>query len=377
MASAAAYLTDREGLDRLFAALRDEGRTLVGPRLADGAIVYDRLATTADLPVGWTDEQDAGQYRLRRRDDQALFGYVVGPQSWKKFLFPAETRLWRAERTDKGIEFLPTPIPEQRHAFIGVRPCELAAIGIQDRVFTGGPYVDERYASLRAGIFIVAVNCAEAAATCFCPSMDTGPRSRGGHDLALTELISDERHVFLVEPGSAAGEALLETLGFAPAEAHDRAESQAASARAAEQAGRSMPVEGLREALLTQPDSPLWDEIAERCLSCANCTLACPTCFCHTIEDSGDLSGDHAERWQRWDSCFTREFSYVHGGAIRPSSGSRYRQWLTHKLATWWDQFDSSGCVGCGRCITWCPVGIDITREAARFQATARKEPAT
>jgi sulfhydrogenase subunit beta (sulfur reductase) len=370
----AACQCDRDGLDRLLAHLRETGHQLIGPRVSDGAIVYDRIDSTADLPEGWTDEQEAGRYRLQRRDDQALFGYVVGPQSWKKYLFPAETRLWRAERGEDGIRFLPTPAPTQRHAFIGVRPCELAAIGIQDRVFTGGVHIDERYAALRAGVFIVAVNCTEAAPTCFCPSMDTGPRSRGGHDIAITELIDGQRHGFLLEAGSKAGEAVLASLGFAGADETTQAAARAASERAAAQAGRHMPVEGLREALLTQPESPLWDEIAERCLSCANCTLACPTCFCHTIEDSSDLSGDHAERWQRWDSCFTREFSYVHGGAIRPSSASRYRQWLTHKLATWWDQFDSSGCVGCGRCITWCPVGIDITREAARFQAAASQE---
>ena len=106
-----------------------------------------------------------------------------------------------------------------------------------------------------------------------------------------------------------------------------------------------------------------WQDLAQRCLDCGNCTMACPTCFCSKVEDITDLTGDHAERWREWDSCFTMDFSYIHGGSVRATTRSRYRQWLVHKLATWLDQFGSSGCVGCGRCITWCPVGIDLTEE--------------
>jgi sulfhydrogenase subunit beta (sulfur reductase) len=89
----------------------------------------------------------------------------------------------------------------------------------------------------------------------------------------------------------------------------------------------------------------------------------CPTCFCSTVEDVTDITGEHAERWQKQDSCFTMDFSFLHGGSVRASTRSQYRQWLTHKLATWIDQFDESGCTGCGRCITWCPVAIDLTEE--------------
>jgi Fe-S-cluster-containing hydrogenase component 2 len=132
--------------------------------------------------------------------------------------------------------------------------------------------------------------------------------------------------------------------------------------------GRTLATDGLREVLLRQLDSPHWDEVGERCLACANCTLVCPTCFCSSVEDVSDLDGSHAERWRRWDSCFNPGFSHIHGGEVRNSTGARYRQWLTHKLATWHDQFGTSGCVGCGRCVTWCPVGIDLTAEAARLR---------
>jgi ferredoxin len=198
--------------------------------------------------------------------------------------------------------------------------------------------------------------------------MGTGPAAGPGHDLALTELVDAKRHVFVAEPGSERGAALLERLGCPPAGESEITDGRSRVKQAAGQMGRSLATDGLRELLLRQLDSPHWDEVGSRCLACANCTLVCPTCFCSSVEDVSDLDGNHAERWRRWDSCFNPGFSHVHGGEVRNSTGARYRQWLTHKLATWHDQFGTSGCTGCGRCVTWCPVGIDLTAEAARLR---------
>ena len=227
----------------------------------------------------------------------------------------------------------------------------------------GDQYRDPIYAARRAGIFIVAVNCTQAASTCFCTSMGTGPRVRQGYDLALTELVAPGRHEFVIEAGSDAGTEVLADLS--PSAASDAVcqEAEAAVERAASQIQRRMDTTGIRDLLYANFDHPRWDNVAQRCLTCANCTMVCPTCFCTTVEDVSDVTGTHAERWRKWDSCFTQNFSYIHGGSVRSSAKSRYRQWMTHKLASWIDQFGSSGCVGCGRCITWCPVGIDITEE--------------
>jgi ferredoxin len=350
---------DQAGFDALLAALGDRGYTVVGPRVADGAIVYDEVASSADLPVGWTDEQEAGHYRLRRRDDKALFGYAVGPHSWKRLQLPPELRLWRARRAADGMlsEVEEPPRDDRRYAFVGVRSCELHAMGILDRV-----------RGSRVAPFVVAVNCGQAGGTCFCVSMGTGPRAESGFDLALTELLDDDRHRFLVEVGTERGAEVLTVVASDPAASDDEAAADRAHDRAVAGMGREMDVTDLRDLLYRNLEHPRWDDVAERCLTCGNCTMVCPTCFCTDVEDVTDLQGEHVERWERWDSCFTIDHSRLHGGSVRSSARSRYRQWMTHKLATWIDQFGTSGCVGCGRCITWCPVGIDITEEVAAIR---------
>ena len=358
----------REALQTLIDALAADHRVL-GPTIRDGAIVYDEITSLAELPVGWTDRQDAGKYRLQRRADEALFGFVVGPQSWKQFLHPPVETMWTARPTEAGLSIETPPQPSAKYAFIGVRACEIRAIAIQDKVFIEGPYPDVGYAARRRDAFVVALNCAEAGGTCFCVSMGSGPQADDGFDLALTELLDGSRHDFLVEVGSEQGAALLRLLPHHAASEADLAAAAAVTARARSQMGRALQTDGLKELLQANPNHPRWDDVAERCLACGNCTMVCPTCFCTSVEDHSDLAGQSAERVRKWDSCFTLDFSYLHGGSVRKSGGARYRQWITHKLANWIDQFGTSGCVGCGRCITWCPVGIDITEEAAAIRA--------
>ncbi|HEX7626208.1 MAG TPA: 4Fe-4S dicluster domain-containing protein [Gaiellaceae bacterium] len=359
-----------EGLDRLVGALRTRGFRVLGPTVRDGAIVYDDLDSATELPIGWTDKQEAGTYRVERRADEARFGYAVGPHSWKKFLFPPAVRLWRASLNGgPAPTIVEEPLDETPLAFIGVRSCELHAIATQDRVFIGGKHVDRDYAARRDGLFIVAVNCFEPGGTCFCASMGTGPKADAGYDLALTELLDGE-HRFLVEAGSDRGLELLAELEGRDA-VHADLQAAAASVDAATQKmGRAMDTHDIRDLLMSNLEHPRWEEVASRCLSCSNCTMVCPTCFCTAVEDETDLSGKEATRTRVWDSCFSVDYSYIHGGSVRPSGRSRYRQWMTHKLGTWFDQFGTSGCVGCGRCITWCPVGIDITEEIGAIRAT-------
>ena len=286
-------------------------------------------------------------------------------------MHPPREKVWSARRTPGGFEVEPADEPAARLAFFGVRPCDLSAIKIQDQVLGRGQHADSPYAVRRSGVFIVAVNCTEPGETCFCASMGTGPEAGPGYDLSLTEMTGDGAHQFLVEVGSPAGADVIAGVPTGPAGETMARRARTAVAGAADRMGRSMPAGILHDLMAASGDAARWDDVAARCLTCGNCTMACPTCFCTTVEDTTDLSGDHAERWQLWDSCFDLDFSHLHGGPVRSTPRSRYRQWLTHKLGTWHDQFGSSGCVGCGRCIVWCPVGIDLTEEVAALQAEA------
>jgi len=365
---AGSFVLTRDGLKDLFAVLETQGYTTVGPTLRDGAVILDELDGPDDLPWGWTDDQEAAVYRVEQ-DGKAGFHFTQGPQSFKKYLYPPQARLWQATRKGRSFEVIENDAPRPRYAFIGVRACDIAAIDVLDRVFERGDYPDPEYQSRRAGALVIAVNCSKAGQTCFCVSMNTGPKATAGFDIALTELADGDDHVFVLETGSDRGEAIAAELSLERSDDTQRTAADTVVQRTVDQMGRSLDTSDLPAKILANLEHPHWDDVAARCLTCANCTMVCPTCFCSTVEEKLDLDGSHAERWRTWDSCFTHDFSYTAGGVLRQSGGSRYRQWLTHKLSTWVDQFDTFGCVGCGRCITWCPVGIDITKEAVAVTA--------
>jgi ferredoxin len=364
-----AVVLDRAGLGRLVEHLTGQGYRVIGPTRRDDAIVLAELAGAGDLPAGWGVDTGPGTYRLRRRSDGAVFGHSAGPQSWKQFLHPAHRTLWSES---DGVVTVPGDPP--RYAFLGVRGCDLAAIRKLDTVLMAGAHPDGSYARRRRGVFVVAANCTEPGGVCFCASMGTGPAAGPGYDLGLTERIDDAGHRFVIDIGTPAGRSVIDAVAHVPATPAEVAEARSAVSAAAGRMGRAMPATDLPALLRANRESPHWEDVAQRCLTCGNCTAVCPTCFCTTVEDTTDLTGEHAERAQRWASCFDLDFSYLHGGSVRTSAANRYRQWMTHKLGTWHDQFGESGCVGCGRCIAWCPVGIDITEEAARLSDPIKGE---
>jgi ferredoxin len=333
---------DLETFGRLIPALQGRGYEVVGPTVRDGAVVYDTLTCIDDLPAGWTDIQEPGRYRLERAGDGALFGFHCGPQSWKKFLHPANLALFNSG-----------PVP--KYALLGLRPCELAAIRLLDRVLMEDRYPDTIYAARRREALILVAQCSAPSGVCFCESMKTGPRAGTGFDVAITELAGNGRHDFILESGSERGAEIIAGLGTG-----DRREIHPPEPVPQT---KTVDTSGLHDLLIEKFEHPRWDDVARRCLCCGNCTMVCPTCFCTTVEDSSDITGAQTARVRKWDSCFTLAFSYIHGGSVRASAKSRYRQWLTHKFAYWIDQFGSFGCVGCGRCITWCPAAIDVTEE--------------
>ncbi len=375
-----------DGLQALIDVLDDRGYAVSGPRLRDGAIGVGPLVSVDELPAGWRDEQEPGRYRLVRRDDEARFGWAVGPQTWKPLVHPPRAKTVTMTRDEPGgaVHVEVERRRPERRAFVGVRPCEVAAIAKLDGVLLTDDRPEPGYAARRSELFVVAVDCTAPAASCFCASMGTGPAlppAEDGHrrapaDIELTELLDDDGGPrYLARHRSEAGHDVLEAVAgraaATPAGAGELDRERAAFAAARDAMPRRLDTDGLHHAMLSSYGHRQWAEIAERCLACGNCTAVCPTCFCTSAVDTGDLAGTVTERWREWDNCYSLEFSRVGPKETRSSVTARYRQWLVHKLGTWHDQFGESGCVGCGRCITWCPVGIDLTVEVPALRAAS------
>ncbi|KTD14109.1 4Fe-4S dicluster domain-containing protein [Legionella israelensis] len=360
-----AQFLPHENFQFLLEVLQQSGYRCIGPQVRDGAIVYDDLTEAKQLPWGVRDSQQPGEYTLKTTAEKKAFAWANGPQGIKPHLFKARETIWRVIRNDVGkLEFKPEQAEEQPIAYIGGRSCDLMAMSIQDKVFVEGPHQDPRYRYRREQLFVVAVNCSYASSSCFCVSAGTGPEVQSSYDLLLTEIDKG----FTVKSGSERGQNILLKLILSKASPLQQEQAADQPKQAASMQTKRIPLDnkkGLRDLLFSNLNHPRWDDVAERCLSCGNCTLVCPTCFCHSEVEKPSLDGSGSEHQREWDSCFSEGHSYLGGEPIREDTRKRYRQWLTHKVGSWFDQFDVSGCVGCGRCVTWCPVGIDITEELA------------
>lgn len=350
--------------DRLIELLVRDFDEVVGPVLVDGVVRMQTIDSAGELPVGVTDDQDAASYRADSAEGTSArrFSYAVGPDSLKAVVHPPRTPVWTMDRSDDGsVSVVLTPNARPERAVVGVRACDLHALARLDRTQLDGPHADPAYAAARSGLFLVAVDCSHPAATCFCASTGTGPTIDDGAadladlpDLALTEFEVDGAVRYELRAFSGRGRRVADELGLeeVPVGARERASAQHRALRADAHA-----------VVLADLAHAQWADVAERCLTCGNCTAVCPTCFCTDVDDRVELDGRTARRDRVWDTCFSAEYSHLGPGPVRATPASRYRQWLTHKLGTWHDQFGESGCVGCGRCITWCPTGIDLTAE--------------
>ncbi|EDY83239.1 4Fe-4S binding domain protein [Verrucomicrobiia bacterium DG1235] len=360
----AIFLLPDEKLAELLSAIKERGYQLIAPILRDAALCFSEIDGASELPQGLRDAQSPGSYRIKQTASPERFAHASGPTSLKRFLYPPRLKLWQTQRKANAMVFEEPADPPPRYAFIGPRPCDLQAVAIQDRVFLRSAHPDNDYRRRRENALFVAVNCLHPSESCFCSSMNSGPSAKSGFDILLTEQIESEELYYLVQTGTDEGLEILNTLKLKPAADSKKRKAATELKQATKKIERKLDPTGIGPALKERLDSPAWDELENRCLACGNCTLACPTCFCSTVEDHTDLAGEIATRDRVWDSCFQQSFSYVAGGPVRSTIKGRYRQWLTHKLSSWSDQFGTLGCVGCGRCITWCPVGIDLVAEA-------------
>ena len=359
-------------MSNLFDHLQAEEYSIVGPKEKEGAIHYDYLATFDEMPRSKMEVSKAGSYRLTDLGDNSLFRYTVGPGSLKKFLLPPKRKVQEISRDSNHpqvLKIVPVQKKSKKLAFWGIRSCDLAAVGVTDKVFFNNQHVNSDYHERRRDNVFVVAGCLEPGELCFCHDMKTGPLAEDGFDIMILETL-EPKPAYLFYSGSDKGAALLTNIGQPLKD--DPLKKLRKNAETS--MVRRFSADNVKETLANNLDHPHWDTVADRCLSCANCTMVCPTCFCTTTVETSDLKGEHAERWLEWDSCFTGAFSYIHGGEVRSTTAGRYRQWLVHKLSTWHEQFGTSGCVGCGRCVSWCPAAIDLTEEVGAIRGEGGEE---
>lgn len=367
------YFLAHESLQNLITGLQEAGFLCIGPQVRDGAIVYDALTHAEQLPWGIRDHQSLGQYQLEATQEKKAFSWANGAQAIKPLLFKPTQTVWKVFRNAQNkIEFQPYQANEKPMAILGARSCDLAAMAIQDKVFLQGQHVDIHYQERRKHLFVVAINCSYSSHNCFCVSAGTGPNVRHPFDILMTEIEGG----FVVTVGSERGHAIIDGLRLPSSQTTQNEQATQHVEQAAHMQTKRIPMNNsfvLRDLLFNNLEHPRWKEVGERCLSCGNCTQVCPTCFCSSEIEAPSLEGCSSEHKREWDSCFTANHSYLSGKVIRDDTRKRYRQWLTHKVGSWFDQFDVSGCVGCGRCISWCPVGIDMTEELAAISGESNQ----
>ena len=362
------YFFKTDQLQQLLDALLSKGYSCVGPQVRDNAIIYDELHSVEQLPRGVNDKQAPGSYSLTNNASPKLFDWANGPQAIKPLLFAPQEKLWECGQSVDGHISFTTIEPDLKPiAIIGARACDIAAMKIQDQHFLQQEFVDPYYKARRDNLLIIAVNCSHPADTCFCHSTGDGPFVEDGSDIALTEL----EQGFLIDAQTSRGEKIIRELSLQECTEAQIEEFHLIESNASKQK-RQLPTFDMQSRLFNELNNEAWHAIATKCLSCGNCTSVCPTCFCHSENEVPELDGKISSHYREWDSCFGQGHSYIHGITIRSETSQRYRQWLTHKFASWHEQYGRSGCVGCGRCITWCPVGIDVIESLSHFEERRR-----
>jgi len=302
--------------------------------------------------------------KIDRPDDVDLS--ALNPQKpVKEVFFPQSETMLQYERTGKQHQVTSTEEVDRKRVILGARPCDIQAVLLIDQVFSGKEYTDVYYVNKRKATTIIGMACNHPLSTCFCSSVKGGPFHREGSDLLLIDL----GEAYLVELLTEKGMAFQKNKFFKETNAEERSLAKTIEEKAFRKTDASVPIEGIEKRLDIMVESLFWDRVHEICVGCRVCTYLCPTCHCFDIVDEGEHQ--RGERVRNWDSCLSPLYSLeTSGHNPRPSCRERTRQRLMHKFNYFPKNFNQVACVGCGRCILYCPVHFDIRRAIKEIQSS-------
>ncbi len=284
--------------------------------------------------INQADELDLESTHNTRYPPKALFQ----PQSEPLFEF----------RDGKFVSLLGEIQPR---IIFGIRPCDVHALQLLDTVFNAEGAQDPYWLAKREKTTIITLGCEQPCSTCFCTSVGGSPFDRRGSDLLLTDM-GDH---YALEAITDRGKALVQSMPSASADQTDDVNKVQSKAEAS--LPKTFDSTGIRDKLYQLFSSNYWEKMQQSCLGCGVCTYLCPTCFCFDIVDEKQRS----QRVRNWDTCMFRVYTQeASGHNPRPTKLERTRQRIMHKYAYWLDNINEIGCTGCGRCVRYCPVNLDI-----------------
>jgi ferredoxin len=313
--------------------------------LIDGYDLYAPVHLAEGVPV----------YRKMGRPDEVDLSLLNPQKSLKEVFFPQDEVMFRYEKVDQETQMVSTEEVKRERVVLGARPCDIEAISIIEEVFSGREYTDIYFLNKRKATMIIGMACHQPLPTCFCSSTGGGPFVRKGSDLFLIDL----GEAYLVEILTEKGEAFKKNKFFKKTSAKNLQLAKELEEKASKKTDSTIPVKGIDQKLDQWVESPFWDRVHEKCISCRVCTYLCPTCHCFDIMD--EALNEKGQRVRNWDSCLSEFYTLeTSGHNPRATCRERTRQRLMHKFNYFPKVFDRIACVGCGRCILYCPVNFDI-----------------
>ena len=309
-------------------------------------------------------EEGVSVYKKIDRPDEVDLSASNPQKPAKEVFFPQSETMFRYEKAGKQHQVISTEEVERKRVILGARPCDIQAVLLIDQVFSGKEYTDVYYVNKRKATTIIGMGCDHPLSTCFCSSMKGGPFSREGSDLFLIDL----GEAYLVELLTGKGTAFQNNKFLKEADTKEINLAKEIEEKASKKTDDSLSVVGIEKRLDQMVENPFWERVQEKCIGCRVCTYLCPTCHCFDIAD--EVLTNKGQRVRNWDSCLSSLYSQeTSGHNPRPTNRERTRQRIMHKFNYFPKNFDRIACVGCGRCILYCPANFDIRQTIKEINA--------